>query len=34
MNISKGKWMSSERNPRRLALKLITQRQKKFALIK
>jgi hypothetical protein len=31
--ICKGNWMTSARNPRRLALKLIPQRQKKYALI-
>ena len=33
MSICKGNWMTSGRNPRRLALKLIPQRQKIYALI-
>jgi hypothetical protein len=33
MSICKGNWMTSGRNLRRLSLKLIPQRQKKYVLI-
>jgi hypothetical protein len=33
LRIFKGNWMTSGRNPRRLAFKLIPQRQKKYVLI-